>query len=619
MGLVNRILEKLAVAFVFALVALYAVSYTPYTVSAQSATEVDDLNRADPCALAPDPGGNATGIERRCGLGASSGVARGDFNGDGIADLAIGVPDQTLQSTCCFNGTSFQIVDHPGAGAVNIVYGSSTGLTSTGSQTTAMGDLLNDDNAHYGRALAAGNFRGAGFASDLAVGVPGERRNGRVVGAIAVHFSKSGKLNGFPDQLFYADQFTAAGSALGDFPLRFPDKMSMTWGDFNGDGVGDLAVSASTCNTCTNPPPRSAVLVLFGVAGAGLSGNNFIVLAFDDGLSPNNFNPPTGCFGSGGQESHFCAKSRGDLTVAAGDLNADGRDELLIGAPGCFQIRDDGSRVDTGTDGCVAIVRGRSGTLDRFFNWNVLRPEHDIDDRAAFGSAIAIGDFDADGVKDVAVGAPNNTFVLPDNAGMVRVFADVRLFGSNQDAGFTVPSTLLTQNSLGIETSEANDRFGASLATKDFNGDGAADLAIGAPGESSGNATSNGQVDVIFGLAGTGLSALGSAGHPAAQVLTGLLSSEAFGSSLSAWNFGKTAEGDLAIAAPFRNLQFIDSSGRLTVISGAGAVRVLYGSAASSSPLTGSQTWTQSFNGTQCGTCTKGTAAAGNHFGKAIY
>jgi len=95
MGLVNRILEKLAVAFVLALVALYAVSYTPYTVSAQSGTEVDDLNRADPCALAPDPGGNATGIERRCGLGASSGVARGDFNGDGIADLAIGVPDQT--------------------------------------------------------------------------------------------------------------------------------------------------------------------------------------------------------------------------------------------------------------------------------------------------------------------------------------------------------------------------------------------------------------------------------------------------------------------------------------------------------------------------------------------
>src|SRR6185295_20079290 len=53
-----------------------------------------DLNRADPCALAPDPPGEANGIEKRCTLGASGGVSRGDFNADGIADLAVGVPDE---------------------------------------------------------------------------------------------------------------------------------------------------------------------------------------------------------------------------------------------------------------------------------------------------------------------------------------------------------------------------------------------------------------------------------------------------------------------------------------------------------------------------------------------
>jgi len=591
----------------------------PYTVSAQSGTEVDDLNRADPCALAPDPGGNAAGIERRCGLGASSGVARGDFNGDGVADLAIGVPDETRQSTCCFNGSSIQVQDHPGAGAVNVVFGSSTGLTNAGSQVLDRGLLSNEDNLHYGRALAAGNFRGAGFASDLAVGIPGARNtDGRVVGAIAVHFSASGKLKTTPNQVFLADQFTAAGSVLGDFPLRFPDKMSMTWGDFNGDGVGDLAVSANTCNTCTNPQPRSGVLVLFGNAGTGFSTSNFIFLAFDDGLSQNNFNPPVGCFDDAGNGAHFCATSRGDVVLAAGDLNADSRDDLMIGAPNCIQIDDSGARVDFGVEGCVAIVPGSSTGLNRFFRWNVLLPEPDIDERAAFGSAMAVGDFDNDGVKDVAVGAPNNRFEVPDNAGMVRVFSDVRLFtGSNSPAGFTFPSTLLTQTSLGVDTSEANDRFGASLVSKDFNGDGAADLAIGSPGESSGSATGNGRVDVIYGLTGTGLTPLASSGHPAAQVFNGLLTNESFGASMSAWNFGKTAEGDLAIAAPFRNLQFLDSSGRVAIIAGAGAVRVLYGNA--SQPLGTSQTWTQSFNNTQCATCTAGKAVAGNHFGKAIY
>jgi hypothetical protein len=320
--------------------------------------------------------------------------------------------------------------------------------------------------------------------------------------------------------------------SFGTDPLHFPDKMAMTWGDFNGDGAGDLAVSAIACHNngqsevCDS---ISRVLVLYGGRIRGLT-NTFTVLTIDDGLSPTNLNLTVNpCF----RPHHPSQRSllrKGDRRRDVGRFGPHWRRTRRSAdrRPGCFQVGNSGSRLDGGVDGCVAIVPGTSAGLKQRFNWNVLLPEHDIDERAAFGSAIAIGDFDADGVKDVAVGAPNNQFVLPDNAGMVRVFAHVVPTGIGQEeASFTVPSTLLIQSDLGIETSELNDRFGASLASKDFNGDGAADLAIGAPGESSGNATSNGQVDVIFGLAGTGLSALGSAGHPAAQLLTGLLSSEA--------------------------------------------------------------------------------------------
>ena len=53
-----------------------------------------ESNRADPCARTPRARGEATGIEKRCGLGGSGGVGRGDFNNDGIADLAVCVPDE---------------------------------------------------------------------------------------------------------------------------------------------------------------------------------------------------------------------------------------------------------------------------------------------------------------------------------------------------------------------------------------------------------------------------------------------------------------------------------------------------------------------------------------------
>jgi hypothetical protein len=608
MGLVNRLFKKLAVVFVITLVAMSVVP------------KADDLNRADPCALAPAPEGNATGLDRRCGLGASNGVARGDFNGDGFADLAIGVPDETRTSSH-FNGSSFDIQDHPRSGAVNIVYGSSNGLTSAGSQVLDQGLLNNATDAHYGRALAAGHFRGSLFTSDLAVGVPGAKNNGKVVGAIDVHFSSSGKLSATPNQTFFANQFTVA-TTFGTDPLHFPDKMAMTWGDFNGDGAGDLAVSAIACHNNSQTEvcdSISRVLVLYGAAFGGLT-NNFTVLTINDGLSPTNLNLTVNpCSDLTTQANdRFCGKASGDVVLAAADLTGDGRDDLLIGAPGCFQVGNSGSRLDGGVDGCVAIVPGTSAGLKQRFNWNVLLPEHDIDERAAFGSAIAIGDFDADGVKDVAVGAPNNQFVLPDNAGMVRVFSDVIPSGIGQEeASFDVPSTLLIQSDLGIETSELNDRFGASLASKDFNGDGAADLAIGVPGESTGSATSNGQVDVIYGQSGIGLSGSTGSGQQVPQVFNGNATGEAFGAALSAWNFGKSIEGDLAIGIPFRTVLFRDSSGRTFPIAGAGAVRVLYG--ATTSPMTAQQTWTQSTNTPLCTTCTAGTVAAGNHFGASLY
>src|SRR5689334_999249 len=81
-----------------------------------------DLHRDDPCTHLPDPPGRANGIDKKCpAAGSSSGVAKGDFNGDGFADLAIGEPGATISN-------------RSSAGDVIVLNGEASGLTTAGRQ-----------------------------------------------------------------------------------------------------------------------------------------------------------------------------------------------------------------------------------------------------------------------------------------------------------------------------------------------------------------------------------------------------------------------------------------------------------------------------------------------------
>src|SRR5438067_12558289 len=116
-------------------------------------------------ALAPPASarGTATGRNR-----AIRPTVRSDFNGDGFADLAVGVPQESVGSV-------------GKAGAVNVIYGSPTGLRATGNQLWTQNSpgvpTVAEANGTFGTSVAAGDFNGDGF-SDLAVGVPGATING---------------------------------------------------------------------------------------------------------------------------------------------------------------------------------------------------------------------------------------------------------------------------------------------------------------------------------------------------------------------------------------------------------------------------------------------------------
>src|SRR5262245_5735108 len=91
-------------------------------------------------------------------------LASGDFNLDGFVDLAVGVPNEDIGS----------VAD---AGAVNVIYGGFSGLSSANNQFLSQDSTGVDDDPEtfdlFGYALAAGDFNGDGF-DDLAVGVIGE-------------------------------------------------------------------------------------------------------------------------------------------------------------------------------------------------------------------------------------------------------------------------------------------------------------------------------------------------------------------------------------------------------------------------------------------------------------
>jgi len=140
----------------------------------------------------------------------------------------------------------------------------------------------------------------------------------------------------------------------------------------------------------------------------------------------------------------------GTALASLADLDGDGVDEIVVGAP-TGDARE--PEADGAGRGTVWLLSGAGG--DVLGAW--LGPG--AGDR--FGAALAVADFDGDGREEVAVGAP----------------------GARADAGAVyVLRPLEASMAFDAAGSAAGDRFGAALAAGDVDGDGTSDLVVGAPG-----------------------------------------------------------------------------------------------------------------------------------------
>jgi hypothetical protein len=405
-------------------------------------------------------------------LTAGGALAIGDLNGDGQNDLVLG--DYLADHNGSNSGSAYLILSE-----LIQAYGTSTGnqlpLSTAGSYNLRWAGSAADDYLTSGGALAIGDLNGDG-QNDLVLGAPSADHNGSNSGSAYLILSELiqayGTSTGNQLPLSTAGSYNLrwAGSAADDY-LTIGGAIVI--GDLNGDGDSDLVLGAPYADH-NGSNSGSAYLIL-----------SELIQAY--GTSTGN-NLPLSTAGS--YNLRWAGSAAGDLltrdgTLAIGDLNGDGQNDLVLGAP---YADHNGSNSGSAYLILSELIQaygtstGNNLPLSTAGSYNLRWAGSAASDNLTAGAALAIGDLNGDGQNDLVLGAPYADHNGSNSGSAYLILSElIQAYGTS--TGNNLPLSTAGSYNLRWAGSAASDNLtaGAALAIGDLNGDGQNDLVLGAP------------------------------------------------------------------------------------------------------------------------------------------
>lgn len=399
-------------------------------------------------------------------------TATGDFNADGRTDLAVSATNDSAPGDVSAR-----------RGRVYVFYGRAGGFPALVDPADQAADVIlqgTEPFSWFGSELAAGDFDGDG-ADDLAI----SENDLSNVHVGRVYVVKGSRIRAASTITMSAGEFDSIirGRRVGadqGYELFFGSSLAV--GDFNRDGLVDLVMGAFAGDGVLGSVRNSGEVAVMLGRRAGwareMTSDTHSVDMTVGGRFVNHL------FGN---------------EVAAGDVDGDGLDELVVSAWG-----GRGPNGDRSSAGDVAVFSFATGSPVTFpastdglaplgivwaqgplgiIHGPTVNSRIGASGSVDGGRGVVIADFDGDGVNDVIIGAPFYGPAAPNGWNTGGVFV---VYGGKSLTSGAVVDLANGGSGLGavaalIGTGDAGSSLGDALAATDLNSDGRADVVAGAP------------------------------------------------------------------------------------------------------------------------------------------
>jgi hypothetical protein len=453
----------------------------------------------------------------------------GDFNGDGFDDVLVGVP--------------FSDVAASDSGAAYLIYGKAgaTGTIDLSNLPAGAGFMIRGAGqfAHLGMSAAAAGDVNRDGLDDLLLQTVTQGPGGYGIKTYVI-FGKTGTGSTIDlNALAGSDGFLINGPVQSGSSARIAPA-----GDVNGDGFDDIIIGAPSLGNYAPQFAEGSAYVIFGRAGA--SGTVDVTNLGDRGFKIDGDGP-----------FHV-----GESVAAAGDVNGDGFDDILVTArwSGFYYY---------GSSPAAYVIFGKQSGFGTIALGN-LKSADGIGLLGAYSydnDAIIVaggGDINGDGFADILIGSPG---AFSDAGRAYVVFGGKGLKAGDitqlaPSAGFTIIA-----NAAGAHT-------GFSLASAgDVNGDGYTDLIVGSPASNTNPTTTGGAYVLWGGAAASGDIDLATLPSSRGFLIAGAAVLDAAGFSVSGGDINADGFSDLIVGAPFNDGGGTDA-GRAYVVYGRPALKL---------------------------------------------